>query len=235
MDYRQAASRLSELLGLDRVPIGLAFVDGPVDGIEHVDRQVPSACTFWRLAAERCFYAPARDHFNCPVGAATMGFDLPAEVADQLGEAVELMAGAAYFDPGEVPHLPRVEQSSEGIIYGPLAELPVPADAVLVWMSPRSAMVFAEAQGDGRWDAIAATRLLGRPGCAAIPTAAETGTALSFGCAGMRTFTEIADSHLLGVIAGTRLEAMLTDLESTRQANATMLDYYEGRAAAFTP
>ena len=235
MDYRQAASRLSELLGLDRVPIGVAFVDGPVDGVEPVDQQVPSACAFWRLAAERCFYAPAEAHFNCPIGAATMGFDLPADVADQLGETVRLMAGAAYFDRNEVPHLPHVGRSWAGIIYGPLSDMPVTADAVLVWMTPRSAMVFAEAQGDGRWDAAAASRLLGRPGCAAIPTTMETGTALSFGCAGMRTFTQIADSHLLGVIAPARLEAMLTDLERTRQANTTMLDYYERRRVTFTP
>ena len=77
MDYRKAAAPLIELLGLDRAPVAVTFVDGPMDGIEQIDQDVPSACAFWRSAAERCFYAPAEAHFNCPVGAATMGFDLP--------------------------------------------------------------------------------------------------------------------------------------------------------------
>ena len=93
----------SELLGLDRVPIGVAFVDGPVDGVEPVDQQVPSACAFCAWPPNGCFYAPAEAHFNCPIGAATMGFDLPVDVADELGETVRLMAGAAYLDGNEVP------------------------------------------------------------------------------------------------------------------------------------
>jgi uncharacterized protein (DUF169 family) len=234
MDHRQAASRLSELLGLDRVPIGVAFVDGPVDGIESLDQRAPSACALWRLAADRCFYAPAEAHFNCPIGAATMGFDLPHDIAEQLGETVQLMTGAAYVGRGEVANLPRMQRPAAGIVYGPLSEMTVPADVVLVWMTPRAAMIFAESQGDGRWDAAGASRLLGRPGCAAIPSAVETGSALSLGCTGMRTFTEIADSHLLGVIAAARLETVLVDLQRVSEANSTMHDVYEQRAASFT-
>ena len=113
-----------------------------------------------------------------------------------------MMSGAGYLDPAEVPHLRRIGRRSAGIVYGPLSDMPITVDAVLVWMTPRSAMMFSEAQGDSRWDAAAASPVLGRPGCASIPISLETSTALSFGCSGMRTFTAIADSHLLGVIAG---------------------------------
>jgi uncharacterized protein (DUF169 family) len=233
MTCKEMAGRLTDVLGLDRVPIALAFVDGPVEGIEPVDQQVPSACAFWRLAAERCFYAPAEAHYNCPVGAATMGFQLPAEIAGRLGETVDLMVGATYLDRRELPLLPHMGGGAAGIVYGPLSAFPLTADAVLVWMTPRSAMLFAEAQGDARWNAPAASRVLGRPACASIPTAVETGTALSFGCSGMRTFTEIADTHLLGVIAGRELETMLTALEQASRANTVMLQHYEEQASLF--
>ena len=49
----------------------------------------------------------------------------------------------------------------------------------------------------------------------------------------MRTFTGIADSYLLGVIAGTALDATVTALERSTQANATMLRHYEEQASHF--
>jgi uncharacterized protein (DUF169 family) len=233
MDNAQLASRLSAALELDRAPVAMAMLDGPGEEFDLLRENVPSACSLWRLAAERCFYAPAETHYNCPVGAYTMGFQLPDRVRGELMDALGLMGSVSYFSESEVPGLPRVDGARAGIAYGPLERFPVPPDCVLVWMTPRSAMVFAEARGDERWDQQSASPVLGRPGCAAIPVAAASSAALSFGCAGMRTFTEIADSHLLGAIAGADLGGAVARLEQAQRSNAAMLDHYQSRASAF--
>jgi uncharacterized protein (DUF169 family) len=163
-----------------------------------------------------------------------MGFDLPDRVKLELNEVVRLMRGVSYLAESEIPELPRLEAAKAGIAYGPLEWFPVSPDSVLLWMTPRSAMVFAEARGNERWDEDSASPVLGRPGCAAIPVAATTSAALSFGCAGMRTFTEIADSHLLGVISGVELARAVTRLEQVQGSNEAMLDFYKIRATPFT-
>ena len=73
-----------KLLELDIEPVALAFVEDPPAGVETTDEVVPSSCTFWRHAESRVFYAPAEKHFNCPVGAHVMGFELPEGVQAAL-------------------------------------------------------------------------------------------------------------------------------------------------------
>jgi len=93
-------------------------------------------------------------------------------------------------------------------------------------------MVFNEASGTANW-AVPAGRVGSRPGCAAIPLAlGNEGPALSFGCAGMRTFTEIPDDRMLGVVPGAQLSEFVTALTGIAEANARMQSFYDGRKAA---
>ena len=56
---------------------------------------------------------------------------------------------------------------------------------------------------------------------------------LSLGCMGMRTFTQIAEDRLLGVLPGDQVEAFLGRLQTTIQANAAMASFYQGHKAKF--
>src|SRR3954470_2070215 len=85
VNHSETADRIAALLELELPPVALAFVDEAPDGVESTDAVVPSACAFWRRAEEGVFYAPAEAHFNCPVGAMVMGFDLPEPVQANLG------------------------------------------------------------------------------------------------------------------------------------------------------
>lgn len=93
MTFASVAGRLTAALALDNPPIGLAFASEPPAGVVVSDRIVPSSCAFWRQAGQGVFYAPAESHFNCPVGAMVMGFELPGEIQQQLGGQAGLMAG----------------------------------------------------------------------------------------------------------------------------------------------
>jgi uncharacterized protein (DUF169 family) len=229
----QISNLLRTRLDLPDEPVAMAFADSAPPGVKVLDHEVPSACTLWRLGASETFYAPASSHYNCSIGAMTMGFELPESVSSDLAETVTLMSGAGYLDAGEPPNIPVISEPHQGIVYGPLATFPVDADLVLLWLSPKQAMLLAEATGSVKWTSDAPTQVYGRPACTALPVALKGGhPTVSFGCAGMRTFTSVSDDRLLGVIPGADLERFTQALVETVSANQTMGAVYEDRKAS---
>jgi uncharacterized protein (DUF169 family) len=232
MDYSAAAATLTRALNLDAPPVALTFVDAAPAGLPGPSAISPSSCGFWRQAEGGTFFAPADAHLNCPIGAMVMGFELSEESTAQVMAAAEMMIGCGYLGADEVAGIPRMAPAARGIVYGPLGEAKQPVDVVLLWLSPREAMRYAEAAGSCAWTASSPGGLLGRPARAAVPSATRGGAAvLSLGCAGMRTFTELSHDRLLGVVPGGRLGDFLSALVRTVEANAQMQRYYDGRKA----
>lgn len=231
MKYTETADRIAELLELEVPPIALAFVDDVPEGVETTDSVVPSACAFWRKAEEGVFYAPAEAHFNCPVGAMVMGFDLNDDVKSRLGTAVEMMCEVAYIGADEPANIPSVGRAKSGIVYGPLRDFPIEPDVSLFWVGPQQAMLVSEASDNSRWMESAGRSVFGRPACASLPSALDAQKpVLSLGCTGMRTFTAILPDRLLGAVPGTKLEEFERSLAATVDANARMREYYEEQA-----
>jgi uncharacterized protein (DUF169 family) len=233
-EYQRLATDIRTLLALDAPAIAVAFLAEQPADIPKTSTVSPSACAFWRHAEQQIFYATAEQHFNCQVGAMVMGFSLPTEITDQLGGLMESMCAVGYLAPEEAGKVPAVQGQPTGIMYGPLSDFPVAPHAVLLWLTARQAMLYNEATGAAAWTS-EAVRVGSRPGCAAIPVAKESGTpALTLGCAGMRTFTEIADDRMLAVVPGDRLAWFADRLRATSQANAEMRSYYQRRKAEVT-
>ena len=219
-------------LGLSSPPIGLSLADSPPESVAGPSRVVPAACSFWRLAEQGVFYAPARAHDNCPIGTMVMGFSLTDEIQQALGELMGSMCGSGYFGAAEADKVPTMQPSAAGILYGPLADLPVSPTVVLFWLTPGQAMIYNEAAGSASW-AAGPPLLTGRPACAALPAAlAQNRPALSFGCSGMRTFTEIPDDRMLAAVPGDRVAEFADELSRIVDANKVMGDYYHERKAA---
>jgi uncharacterized protein (DUF169 family) len=229
MEYTALSNEISALLDLDSPVIGLSFVDAPPEGVNRFEGVVPSACTFWRRAEDGVFYASGEQHgTHCPIGAMTMGFELPSNVQENLMSVVGLMCECGYIGGDEPQAIPTVKRKSSGIVYGPLADLPLEPDVLLMWVTPRQAMFFNEAAGTVEWGGSMPKGLTGRPTCAAIPLAMETGKAgTSTGCIGMRTFTEISDDRLLAVVPGEKAEEFVAGLRRAAAANARMVTAYE--------
>jgi uncharacterized protein (DUF169 family) len=230
-DRKTIADSLTTRLGLDIPPVALTFTAAPPPGVPTSDGVVPSACAFWRSAESGVFFARASDHFNCPVGAMVMGFDLPESVSAELMELVGKMTACGYISADEPAKIPtNKSRPADGIVYGPLAQFPVPPDAVLLWLKPAQAMIWSEASGGADWSCGTPTAVFGRPACAAIPSAlGGAQPAISLGCIGMRTFTGIGEDRLLAVIPGERLEAFAEALGKVRTVNDAMQEFYEGR------
>ena len=231
MGNAELASALRDRLQLSYPPVAVAFVNQQPSGVHRTEKLAPSACGFWRQAENEVFYATMEDHFNCPVGAYVMGFPLPEKQMQELMSEIGFMCTNSYVQEAEVPQVPKVSEAHAGIVYGPLAQFPGEPDAVLLWLTPQQAMVMNETCGLIDWTQPAPT-VYGRPGCAAIPLAMQSGqSSLSFGCVGTRVNTDIPGEYLLMAVPKSRLGSLEQSLFVTSEVHQQMRTYYLQRAA----
>ncbi len=212
-------------------------MDQPPPGGAVREQVAPSACSFWRHAEQETFFAPREAHLGCAVGAVVLGIPLDDDAQARLGSTLATMTGSGYLHPGEAAALPTRSGCSGGVLYGPLAAHPVEPDLVVLWVSPRAAMLLGEAAGAVQWDHGGGLSFTGRPGCAALPLAEGSGAvAASLGCAGLRRFTGVEDEYLLAVLPGGQLDRYLATLRATVAANQVMDSVYAAAVpAAATP
>jgi uncharacterized protein (DUF169 family) len=234
MDKQNMADQLTQKLKLKRPPIGIAFVEEKPEGVNAFEGQVPSACSFWPRAEHETFYATAEQHFNCPVGAMTMGFELPNSVRQGLMGLVQKMCADKYLSESEPGSIPTLPTEKRGIVYGPLADFPGEPDAVLMWLSPAQAMLYNEAAGSATWAAEMPSNLFGRPTCAALPAAIDQSRpSMSLGCIGMRTFTGAPADVMIAAVPGDKIEEFVRALYTVAASNQVMQEFYEGHKAQF--
>ena len=227
MDNAKIDQEISSAFGLDISPIAMALVDNQPQGVETMEEEVPSFCTFWRMAEKKSFYAPANKHYNCPIGAMVLGFEMPKEVQDQLGGLVKKMCECSYLSEDEPANIPTITEKKAGVVYGPLKDFPVAPQLILMWLKPSQAMIYNEVLGCCKWSGSMDSMALGRPACAVIPTTLNKSPfGMSLGCTGMRTFTEVSDDHILATLNCTEIDSFLTSLQTTLSANKEMKEFY---------
>jgi uncharacterized protein (DUF169 family) len=190
----------------------------------------PAGCSFWRLAADgRAFYTVPADHFNCAIGSYTHNIPLSAEREKETEQTLQMMFGAGYILPEDVPGILRLAQTPAAVAYAPLGAATVEPSVVLFTCKPSSAMLLNEAAmrvGSG-----GALPPLGRPACMALPAALEKGTVSSLGCTGSRVYSGVGEDELFVVVPGKDMEKVATALETIVSANKAIGDYAEGRNA----
>src|SRR4030095_14952942 len=229
-NYAQMERRLTDVLGLSRRPVAIAFRDTPPEGVLPLSGSQPSGCSFWRLAAGgQVFYTVPSDHYNCPVRSYTHNIALPPEREAELSGTLGLMVDIGYIKMEEVPGVPRLPKTPPVTVYAPLSQTPVAPDVILFAGTPAKLMLLHEA-------AIRAAKtvlpLLGRPTCMAIPAALSGGVASSLGCIGNRVYPGIADNQFYPVVAGADLDVIAAELDTIVSANAKLAEYHQGRRAA---
>jgi uncharacterized protein (DUF169 family) len=227
-------SSLQQISGLTKKPIAVGFFDDEAPaGVEQWSGgAVPAGCSFWRAAWDgRTFYTVPSDHYNCAVGAYTHNISQPIERATALTDTVEFMVKCGYLQIAEVPMIPVLPKTPRYIAYGPAEEGRFRADVVVIAAGPAAMMLIYEAalrSGVGN----IATPALGRPGCAVLPMALNTGaSAFSFGCKGNRTFTGLPEEEMYLAIPGAKWDAVVEALPTIAGANATMEAHYKQHEA----
>jgi uncharacterized protein (DUF169 family) len=221
---------LATLLQLTSPPVAIAFVSAPPSAVPHVSAIEPAGCGYWRRAAEGdVFYTVADDHKRCPVGAHTHNVDLTPAEQQELTAMIQTMVGLSYLKMADVPQIPRRQTPLEVAVYAPLAHAPLPPDVVLVRGNARQLMLLAEAAEAAGLAGTGAT--MGRPTCAVLPGAINTGrTAASFGCVGNRVYTGADDTDAYFAIPGPQLSAIEAHLATIVHANQELEKFHRARA-----
>jgi uncharacterized protein (DUF169 family) len=232
MTPQTAAAQIKSLLGLGTEPVALGFRATPPAGVPRIDKAAASGCTYWKQAAEgRTFYTEAADHYGCPIGSHTHGIDLPPPQANELQQVVKTMLDLGYLRSEEVPGIPRLPGPFGVAVYAPLAMATLEPDVVLVRGNARQVMLLGEAASAAGVGA--ASGMMGRPTCAAIPEALRTQQGVgSLGCIGNRVYTGLADDELYFALPGKHVGAVAEKLAIIVQANRTLEEYHHARQKA---
>lgn len=229
MDWRERSARMTNLLGLKAPPIGVSFSDRPPEAVPKVESPAPAGCGYWKSAAEGgVFYTEASDHCTCPIGAYTHGVDLPPERSKELEGMLETMFSLGYIAREEIPKIPRMAKPFQYATYAPLGEMPGRPDVALVRGTARQLMLLVEAaQASG---ALGDTAPGGRPTCAVIPLATQSGKmAVSFACVGNRIYTGAADGEAYCAVPSDRADDLLEKLETVTRANRELEKFHRSR------
>jgi uncharacterized protein (DUF169 family) len=127
-----------------------------------------------------------------------------------------------------VAQIPVLNRRPAFVTYGPLAESPATPEVVLLFVQANQTLLLSEAaqQIDG-----GATPALGRPACAIIPQASNSGNAaLSLGCCGARAYLDImTDEVAVFAIPGTKLDAFAERIEALANANQILTKFHDAR------
>lgn len=223
------------LLGLEKPPIAVGFFDSAPSGVPAwIGAPAPSGCSFWKRAQQgEVFCTAAADHYNCAVGAYTHKIALPEARAGELMQTLEFMGESKYVAIEEVPGIPTLAQTPNFIAYGPVGAVPFVPDVVIVTAKPAQVMLLYEAAlKAGAGGALMNT--LGRPGCAILPLAMNSGAAaLSLGCKGNRTYTGLPDDEMYVSIPGAQWAAVAAMVGEVVAANQAIAAYHTERKQQF--
>jgi len=216
-------------LNLQWKPVAISFLAAPPALLPRVDHSLPAGCAYWKYASEgHSFYTTPEDHFNCPVGAFTHGVTLPATQKIELEGLIGTMIKLEYLQGDEVAGIPHRSEPFTIAAYAPLDHATFTPDVVIVRGNVRQLMLVSEAARSA--GVFNGADILGRPACAMIAHAADTGNAVaSFACIGNRVYTNLADDELYVTIPGGALSNVLGRLEVILSANAQLETYHRQR------
>ena len=228
-DYSTISRQLRDALGLDLGPIAVAFAGAIPDGVDRFDGILAAGCGFWELAATRTFATVAADHELCAIGVHTHNLEgaTPA-TREELGATLKVMADLDYVRPEEVEGIPVVDQASPVVIYAPLESTPVAPDVVVLFARADQSLIVAEAamQVDG-----AVAPAMGRPACAMIPQAKNSGrAAMSLGCCGARAYLDaLTPQTALWTLPGAAIAAYAERIAGLARANQVLARFHQVR------
>jgi uncharacterized protein (DUF169 family) len=227
--YVEVSRRLHEALKLSVVPIAVSIVESIPDGVPPVSRRLAAGCMFWQEAANGPIATSASDHELCAIGVYTHNLaNPPASFQSELGDVLKVMADMTYVRPEDVAQIPVLRRQASHVIYAPLAQAPVDPDVVLLFVDSRQGLIITEAVQQVDPDTPPA---LGRPACAVVPQAINTGrAALSLGCCGARAYLNaLTDEIALWALPGPRLSEYTERIVTLASANATLTKFHEQR------
>ncbi len=224
--YAEISDSLRNALELSTPPIAVCISDVIPEGMPMPDKHVAAGCMFWQEAAQRPIATSTPDHERCAIGVYTHNLANPSgSHQSELADVLKVMADLTYVRPEDVARIPVLRRSARHIIYAPLAMTPLDPDAVLLFAHSRQGLVITEAAQQIDPDVPPA---LGRPACAVVPQAINTGrAALSLGCCGARAYMSVfSDDIALWALPGPKLVQYAERIAALSHANRVLSRFH---------
>ena len=228
-DYAKLSELMCSSLRLEQVPIAVSLTDEMPDGIPRFDGTAAAGCQFWQNAADGPIATSTPDHEMCAIGVHTHQMAGATETCKrELGEALGVLGELEYLREADLARIPVMSTPSKHVVYAPLAETPSPPDVVLLFADASTGLIIAEAVEQVEEGVPPA---LGRPACAAVPQAINTGrAALSLGCCGARAYLDVMkDDVAMWVIPGGKIKAYADRFDALARANEILGKFHSMR------
>jgi uncharacterized protein (DUF169 family) len=227
-DFAPIARSLQTDLHLAQPPIAICLTGSLPAGVPPFTGRVPAGCRFWQEAATRTFVTAPADHALCAIGTFTHNLEVTAAHEADRADALAVFAQLGYVKAEDIPLIPVLAQRPRYVVYGPLADTPLPPDVVLLFVRADQTLILSEASQSLERGLPPA---MGRPACAVVPQAKNTGqSALSLGCCGARAYLDtLTDDVALYAIPGARLAEYATRVSELARANATLTTFHRIR------
>ena len=227
-DLNRISESLTVSLELKQPPVGVLLAESTPEGVADWTGSAPAGCRFWQEAATRVFATSGADHDLCAIGVYTHHLESSPAVQNELGAALKVLGELGYVRQQDIPQIPVLGKQPKHVIYGPLAQMPAAPDFVLLFVNASQTLILSEAAQQAESGAPPA---MGRPACAIIPQAVNTGrAALSLGCCGARAYLDVlTDDVALFAIPGARVEAFAERIAVLANANAVLSRFHKLR------
>jgi len=224
----EIAQILNESLKLTQPPVAVSFCETVPEGVESFSGHSPAGCRFWQDAAKRVFATSAADHGLCSIGIYTHNLEMSPAAGADLGDALKVFGDLGYVRAEDIPAIPVLALKPNYVIYGPLAEIPVAPDVVLLFVRADQTLILSEASQQIENGLPPA---MGRPACAIIPQASNTGrSALSLGCCGARAYLDVLQPEVaLYAIPGPSIAAFAERIQALASANTILTKFHQIR------
>jgi uncharacterized protein (DUF169 family) len=228
MDNSTIAQMLKQSLSLDGSPVAVCFTDEVPANVERWSGLSPAGCRFWQEAQSRVFATASPDHSLCSIGQYTHGLEMNETSQTDLGDALKVFGDLTYVREQDIAAIPVLAATRKFVVYGPLADVPVEPNVVLLFVRPDQILILSEASQQVEGGLPPA---MGRPACAVVPQAANSGrSALSLGCCGARTYLDVLrDDIALYAVSGAMLEAFTERVAALAKANAILTEFHQIR------
>jgi uncharacterized protein (DUF169 family) len=225
------AQTLTVSLHLEHPPVAVCFADTVPAGVKQFTGSVPAGCRFWQEATQGMFATVPRDHDLCGIGIYTHNLEASAAAQQDLGDALKVFADLGYVREQDIPLIPVLKNRRPVVIYGPLSQVPLPPDVVLLFVNADQTLVLSEASQQLEGGLPPA---MGRPACAVVPQALNNNqTALSLGCCGARAYLDILTPGVaVYAIPGQKLAAFTERVAALAKANTVLSAFHMLRRKA---
>ena len=139
------AEALRSSLNLEHSPVGVALLNHLPSGIPRWKATVPAGCRFWQEARTRVFATESRHHSLCAIGVYTHNLETTPATQTDLSDALKVFADLEYVRPEDLAAIPMLATKPRYVVYGPLGDIPVPADVVLLFVRANQTLILSEA------------------------------------------------------------------------------------------